>query len=203
MAAKLRISPAGEPFLFTANLRRMSGGNAAEPGLNSQREEAPLSARSMGYGGAGRARQIEAHVALCSFTCRIVSFVSFFDHRSSSRAGHGISPDGSRRHAQAGTRPLAARFDPVQQADGDEQHHNGEDDGHIAEPGRIRGDEWGRGIEGECDGKAADGDALRQAEPRAPRAGTRAADCRLYQRRRLNGISHFFNAKNLLVALHC
>jgi hypothetical protein len=31
------------------------------------------------------------HAALCSFTCRIVSSVSFFDHRIGSKAGQAMA----------------------------------------------------------------------------------------------------------------
>lgn len=60
----------------------------------------------------------------------------------------------------------------MQQPDHDQEHHYSEDDRHVAEPGRVGGDERGGGVEGERDGEAADGDALSEEEPAASRAET-------------------------------
>ena len=63
-------------------------------------------------------------------------------------------------------------LNPMQQADDDEQHHDGEDDGDVGEPGRVGDDEGSGGVEGERHGEAADPHALREEEAAATRAAT-------------------------------
>ena len=53
-------------------------------------------------------------------------------------------------------------LNPVQQPNDDQQHRDGEDDRHVAEPGRVGRCERRHGIEHEKDGESCERDALGQ-----------------------------------------